>query len=123
MQPVEDIARCEIDDAALPYDSEEAVQLAATMIEAIENDDGLPAEQGRFAYNSDTNYIHIRARRQSWERSSVIPGRANCGWDYSAWNGSIRDTVPSHALQCGKCARPNTWRTLTDDPPPSSDTD
>jgi hypothetical protein len=121
--PVEDITRCEVDDAALPYEPEEAVKLAATMIEAIEDDTDIPAEQGRFAYNADTNYVHVRARRPSWERSSVIPGRANCGWDYRAWNGSILDTVPSHALRCGKCARPGTWTTLTEDTQPTSDTD
>jgi hypothetical protein len=121
--PIEDITKCVIDEAALPYEPEDAVQLAATMIEAIENDEHVPTDQGRFAYNADTNFVHIRAKRQSWERSSVIPGRANCGWDYRAWNGSILDAVPNHAVQCGKCARPNTWRILTDDAPPASDTD
>jgi hypothetical protein len=91
------------------------------MITAIENDEEEPVPQGRFAYNSDTKFVHLRAQRQSWERT--IPGRANCGWDHSAWNGTILDTVPTTAVRCGKCARPDTWRKLIDDAQPASDTD
>ena len=114
-----DTSTYQVEASALPYEPEEALQLAATMIDAIENGDAETEERGHFTFNADTNFVHIRARRQGWERT--IPGRANCGWDYRTQRGPILDSVPSSAIRCGKCARPDAWKKLADDPPPSSD--
>jgi hypothetical protein len=81
-----------VEESALPYDHDEALTLATTMIEAIENGDANVDDSGRFTYNSDTYFINIRARREGWERT--IPGRANCGWDYRTQRGPILNVVP-----------------------------
>ena len=91
----------------MPFDHDEALTMAADMIEAIESHDEPAESKGRFTLNTDTNFVHVRAQRQGWERT--IPGRANCGWDYKSQRGLILTEVPETAARCGKCARPATW--------------
>jgi hypothetical protein len=94
---------------ALPYQVDEAIQLAAIMIEEAEEPPAAP-NAGQFVHNKETNFIHIVARRKPWERQ--IPGRANCGWNYRAQGTSPCDTFAPASVHCGKCARPATWQKL-----------
>ena len=94
-----------------------AIALAAFEPEAFDADaldDPPPAEAGllhKFAL-SNTNFVHIIARRMAWERAR--PGRTMCGWDYRAQQGSLHHTIPRTAFRCAKCAKPAAWQLRVD---------
>ena len=92
---------------AMPYRADEAVQLAAVLIEEAE-EPTTTADAGRFFLNKETGFIHIVACRKPWERQ--IPGRANCGWNYRSQFASPCDSFAATVTRCGKCARPATWQ-------------
>ena len=100
----------DIDKESLPYGTDEAVALAATLIEEaqdLEENPSLPA--GKYAFNADTGFVHIVAQRRAWDRQ--IHGRSNCGWDYKAQRAVTSNTLPL-GVRCGKCARAATWAKL-----------
>ena len=88
------------------------------------------APSGRFALNTSTNYLHLIARRESWER--VKFDRTQCGRDYRSAEWAILPTVvPTHErngathmiFKCGGCAKPQGWAQLATalDEPSESD--
>jgi hypothetical protein len=85
---------------------------------------------GRFALNTISNYIHVVAKRECWER--VKPDRTQCGRDYRASDWTILQTLAStherngtsHMIfRCGMCAKPPSWalHATADDEPSDSD--
>ena len=85
---------------------------------------------GRFALNTISNYIHIVAKRECWER--VIPNRTQCGRDYRASEWTVLQTLSttherngaSHMIfRCGMCAKPPSWalHASANDEPSDSD--
>jgi hypothetical protein len=85
---------------------------------------------GRFALNTLSNYIHIIARRESWER--VKPDRTQCGRDYCASDWAVlqmlattheRNGATHMVFRCGMCAKPPVWalHATANDEPSDSD--
>ena len=59
--PSDSIPLMDITEAALPYAADEAVELAAAMIEDAETVP-LTFSSGKFVHNRDTNFVHIVAK-------------------------------------------------------------
>ena len=74
----------------------------------------------RYVLNTATNYIHLVARHQGWER--VRLDRTKCGKDYriSNWlpletclSTHERDGASHMVFKCTACAKPLEWAQIT----------
>ena len=63
-----------------------------------------------YASNAATGFVHMIARRKSWERPR--PGMTVCGQDYITRGYAKHVIMPGHLRQCLKCAKAHEWTLL-----------